>query len=74
MYTEILQHCTFCRSFCKQFKGREKLLEKAKLYIRDPSRTQPFIMYGPSGSGKSSVIAKLAVIVRTYYSLLLFDI
>jgi hypothetical protein len=63
MYTEILQHCTFCRNFCRQFKGRETLLEKAKQYIQDHSRSQPFVMYGPSGSGKSCVIAKVATMV-----------
>ncbi len=62
MYTEILQHCTFCRNLCKEFRGRETLLDKAKLDMQNSMRggwgSQPFVMYGPSGSGKMNWLSK----------------
>ena len=66
MYAEILQHSHFCKNFVRQFKGRDELIKLVVDYVKDEKRNQPFILYGPSGSGKSSIMAKLAVVVIVY--------
>lgn len=71
MYSEILQHLHFCRSFTKLFKGRDELLEQIRTYVKSEERNQPFAMNGPSGCGKSSILAKVAMLVMRQASGLL---
>lgn len=66
LYAEVLQHCHFCKNLVKQYKGREAFLEKATTYILDQKGNHPCIIYGPGGSGKSSIIAKIAVMVKPH--------
>lgn len=41
----------------KEFVGREGLLSNLETYLSNDSR-QPFVVYGPSGSGKSALLAR----------------
>ncbi|CAH8855817.1 unnamed protein product [Trichobilharzia szidati] len=65
LYVEVLQHLTQCVEFVKEFHGRSNVLEIVKNYIQSDS-SGPFVLYGESGSGKTSVMAKLAVSVREW--------
>lgn len=65
---EILQHLTMCRSRSEAFKGREDTLKRIRLYMCSSSRT-PVVLYGESGSGKTSVVAKVASLVLLWFDL-----
>ena len=55
---EVLQHLHFARSRCEVFQGREETLEAIRLYLTGGSRL-PLMVYGQSGCGKTSVLAKV---------------
>ncbi|XP_018655286.1 hypothetical protein Smp_145280 [Schistosoma mansoni] len=65
LYVEVLQHLNHCNEFIQEFHGRSDVLEVVKRYIQGDS-TDPFVLYGQSGSGKTSVMAKLAVTARDW--------
>nr|XP_002741812.1 PREDICTED: leucine-rich repeat and WD repeat-containing protein KIAA1239-like [Saccoglossus kowalevskii] len=65
MYEEILQHLEFCKVKCQSFHGRGDLLLNIKNYIQErisgnSQNASPMIVYGESGSGKTSLVAKAA--------------
>lgn len=58
---EILQHIHFCREKCRTFHGRTSLLAQVQNYLtKKESSLSPFVVYGQSGSGKTSFMAKVA--------------
>lgn len=59
LFEEVLQHWYISRDLCDSFMGRQPLLNTISSYILSESR-QPFVIYGESGHGKTSVIAKAA--------------
>ena len=59
---EVLQHLFMCRSRCETFKGRSDLIERVQGYIQGDSNL-PLVVYGESGCGKTSVLAKVASLV-----------
>jgi len=59
VFTEALQHLHACTQFCKVFQGREDIVQCLGKYVIGTS-TQPFILYGESGCGKTSLTAKSA--------------
>ena len=63
MFSEVLQHAHFTKNFIRLFKGREELIEQVMEYVRDEERNQPFVFYGVSGCGKSSIMAKVTATV-----------
>ncbi|CAH8585042.1 unnamed protein product [Schistosoma haematobium] len=65
LYVEVLQHLNHCNEFVQEFHGRSDVLEVVKRYIQGDS-LDPFVIYGQSGSGKTSVMAKLAVTARDW--------
>ncbi|KAH8870836.1 NACHT domain- and WD repeat-containing protein 1 [Schistosoma japonicum] len=65
LYVEVLQHLSQCNEFIKEFHGRDNILKDVKRYIQGDS-TDPFVIYGQSGSGKTSVMAKLAIVSRDW--------
>ena len=58
---EVLQHLQLCNVRSKGFQGRAVLLERIQRYVsrRDEVGVQrePFVVYGDSGSGKTSLMA-----------------
>ncbi|CAH8514683.1 unnamed protein product [Schistosoma turkestanicum] len=81
LYVEVLQHLNQCNEFIQEFHGRSNVLEVVKRYIQGDSTglvklylcyvtssVYPFVLYGQSGSGKTSVMAKLAVTARDWIS------
>jgi hypothetical protein len=64
MFCEVLQHAHFTKNFTRLFKGREELIAgQCMTYVNDDERNQPFVFYGESGCGKSSIMAKVATTV-----------
>lgn len=65
VFTEALQHSHACNSFCKVFQGREDIVNQMQQYIIGESPL-PFVLYGESGCGKTSLTAKGASQVSSY--------
>ncbi|KAL3831256.1 hypothetical protein ACJMK2_023030 [Sinanodonta woodiana] len=65
-YTETLQHLHACQNFCKVFQGREDIVDKIHHYIIGNS-PHPLILYGESGCGKTSLTAKGASEVQSWF-------
>ncbi|TPP58913.1 hypothetical protein FGIG_08899 [Fasciola gigantica] len=65
LYVEILQHLNACRAYVHNFQGRKDVIESIRQYVLSSS-TDPFIIYGRSGSGKTSVLAKAASLARSW--------
>ncbi|KAA3680577.1 uncharacterized protein DEA37_0012310 [Paragonimus westermani] len=63
LYVETLQHLNACNVHVKYFHGRDYVIHAVKDYIIGPSK-DPFLIYGYSGSGKTSIIAKVASMAR----------
>lgn len=59
IYSETLQHLHACQQFCRMFQGREEVVERVHQYVVGKS-DQPFVMFGQSGCGKTSLMAKSA--------------
>ena len=58
---EAAAHMNFCSKRAKNFHGREILLNDALKYIKHPDNKEcPLVIFGISGSGKTSLMAKLA--------------
>jgi Cdc6-like AAA superfamily ATPase len=72
---EILEHAIQCKTYVEKFHGRTDVLNKVKKivfekksiffyqleeYIKNEKENRPCIVYGASGCGKTSVLAKAA--------------
>ncbi len=56
---EVIQHLSLCKERCNIFRGRETTMGRLERYMTsDPA--QPMVVYGESGCGKTSVLAKAA--------------
>ncbi|KAJ3317103.1 hypothetical protein HDU76_001355, partial [Blyttiomyces sp. JEL0837] len=62
---EVLLHAVTVREFCKGFTGREELLEDLKQFLTAESKEQVYVLYGPSGVGKSAILSKAAEHIYT---------
>ena len=66
---EAATHLTFCVTRSNSFHGREELVRKTIQYVqRKKGGGSPFIVYGDSGAGKTSLLAKLAMVSATTLS------
>lgn len=63
VFTEALQHLHALRRYCKVFQGRADIVKQIEAHIVGPSN-RPFVLYGQSGCGKTSLTAKGASMVR----------
>ncbi|ELT98013.1 hypothetical protein CAPTEDRAFT_204559 [Capitella teleta] len=54
---ESLQHLHLCLKLCKLFKGRNDFLSGIQAYLGSKSR-QPYLLFGKSGCGNISILAK----------------
>ncbi|XP_068719523.1 NACHT domain- and WD repeat-containing protein 1-like [Montipora capricornis] len=62
---EVFQHGSFCQQKCRSFHGRSEFLDIAKKTVMEPER-QSLVLYGESGCGKTSVMAKIATEVKQW--------
>ena len=58
LYEEIAHHASFCISKCESFCGRSDVLNAIRELLLSKIR-KPLVVYGVSGSGKTSVMAKV---------------
>ena len=56
---EDIAHQEFGAERCRHFVGRQKILDDIAAYLKG-SQSSPLVIYGPSGSGKSALMAKAA--------------
>ena len=63
IYSEVLEHSNQVAAKLERFHGREASLRAIKDYIQSDSN-QMFVVYGESGCGKTSIMAKAAGQVR----------
>ncbi|CAG2228574.1 unnamed protein product [Mytilus edulis] len=59
LYREVVQHWHASINSSQPFVGRDNILSKVKEYLLSET-DQPLVITGVSGSGKSSIIAKIA--------------
>ena len=55
----LKRHMDIARGEAEKFMGREDELFRVKEYMLS-ARTGPFVVYGPTGSGKTCFISKIA--------------
>ncbi len=62
---EAAAHMTFCAQRSETFHGREDLVEKTTAYVhRKKGGGSPLVVFGDSGAGKTSLLAKFATAAR----------
>ncbi len=57
VFEEVQSHATFCHQKAETVIGRDDILQQIETYTSGGSR-KPLVVYGESGSGKTSVMAK----------------
>ena len=60
LYEELFQQTTICQEKCEMSYGRSLELDAIQEYLNTPSNQSPLVVYGQSGSGKTSLVAKAA--------------
>ncbi|ESO12419.1 hypothetical protein HELRODRAFT_63361 [Helobdella robusta] len=63
---EIHQHLNMCRNRSQVFRGRDDHMKKLKDYLSRPAK-YPLVLYGLSGSGKTSVLAQCANLIKIWF-------
>ncbi|KAL5018770.1 hypothetical protein ScPMuIL_004492 [Solemya velum] len=66
-YLEILHHLQFCNQKCETFCGQTETLQLIKSLILDNNIRQPIFVYGISGSGKTSIMAKVMQNLKKWF-------
>lgn len=66
LYKEVLHHAWFCEDKCVSFRGREDILEKIREFLNDFDKREPLVIYGSSGSGKTSILAVTAKFTKEW--------
>lgn len=61
---EVTGHLSFCLKKCQAFHGRQEFLEEMKKLLTDRHRT--LVIHGESGCGKTSIMAKVCTLVRSW--------
>jgi len=65
LYDEVCQHTLFCQAKIVMFHGRKKTLQSVCEYTKGSAQS-PLVLYGRSGCGKTSIIAKSAQLVQEW--------
>ncbi|CAF3919171.1 unnamed protein product, partial [Adineta steineri] len=65
---EVLEHAIQCKTYVAKFHGRTDVLDKLGKYINNDKENRPCIVYGASGCGKTSVLAKAATKALEWWS------
>jgi len=59
LYNQILEHAIQCNLLTQRFFPRPDIFQQVKTYITSSTTTYPCVLLGNSGTGKSSIMAKL---------------
>lgn len=63
---EIFQHSSFCQNKAKRFHGRSEFLNDIKETIKTVEN-RVVVLHGASGCGKTSLMAKIATKLQSWY-------
>ncbi|CAF4105784.1 unnamed protein product, partial [Adineta steineri] len=66
LYDEILEHAIQCQTLNERYFPRDEILEKVRAFVLSDG-SQPCIIYGKLGSGKSSIMAQIAIKVLEWF-------
>ncbi|CAF0966926.1 unnamed protein product [Didymodactylos carnosus] len=59
LYGEVLEHPIQCKRLTERFHERNDIMNKVKEFVQSENIRTPLVIYGESGCGKSSIMAKL---------------
>nr|XP_018670119.1 uncharacterized protein LOC100177451 [Ciona intestinalis] len=65
---EVHEHVSVLQRLSRDFIGKDDVLKNIKRYIRSRKNRLPYIVYGNSGSGKTSVLSKAASLSSVWLS------
>ncbi|XP_077503661.1 NACHT domain- and WD repeat-containing protein 1 isoform X3 [Amblyomma americanum] len=65
LYVELVQQAQTCLSLSEAFIGRAEMLTRLEKYLRSKLRN-PIVLHGVKGSGKSSLLARVAQLCETW--------
>lgn len=60
LYSEVLEHFLGVQQRVSSFSGMRAAVERGLAYLAEASPRAPLVFHGPSGSGKSSLVCKIA--------------
>ena len=66
--TEAATHLAFAEKRGLTFFGRQGLVERGCNYLSNRQNSKPFVIYGASGSGKTSVVSAIALKAAAIFS------
>ena len=69
---EVIQHANHCRNLTKKMADSHEMNCSLANYLEDDINACPFVLAGPSGSGKSSLLAFVAKTVIRFVFLFLY--
>lgn len=61
---EIARHALFCRDHTRTFEGRTDVLRVIHDYVRSENVEFPLVLYGESGVGKTTLMAKATLEIQ----------
>ncbi|CAF4038756.1 unnamed protein product [Rotaria magnacalcarata] len=61
LYEEVLEHSIQCKMLDERYCSRDDILEKVKTFVLLNTPQRPCTIYGKSGTGKSSIMAQVAI-------------
>ena len=61
---EVTRHALFCRDHIHSFQGRADILQAIRNYVTGPDPMMPLVIYGESGVGKTSLMAKVVTEIK----------
>lgn len=62
---ELFQHASFCQKKCQAFQGRKEFLRDVRESLKNAEK-HSIVLYGESGCGKTSIMAKIASDVKKW--------
>lgn len=61
---EVTRHDLFCRDHTHSFQGRAEILQAIHNYVTAPDPMTSLVIYGESGVGKTSLMAKVVMEIQ----------
>ena len=67
LYDEILEHSIHCKMLDERYFPRDEIFEQVKSFILTNNLRRPLTIHGNSGTGKSSLMAEIAIKVPSFF-------
>ena len=71
---EVIHHANHCKTLRSKMPNFHKMFSSLEEYLNDDQNTRPYVLTGPSGSGKSSLmafVAKKVIYIPVFYILMI---